>query len=220
MLMKNNRKILRYLKNNYLWLAFIFLNIIFILIAFGILKNKEILLDTIIYNFVNSFSSTATTTFFKIITQFAGGYILVGICILTFLFIKKKSYFYLIFINFVNTIIFNQVLKHVFLRKRPIGIAIVEETGYSFPSGHSMAAMSFYGLLIYVVFKSKMSNRKKLFLIIILSMLILLIGISRIYLGVHYASDVIGGFCLSLSYLIVFTRIIEKVSMEVKVDDK
>ena len=73
-----------------------------------------------------------------------------------------------------------------------------------------MASMSFYGLLIYIIYRSNLPTKWKIVLISLLSVLILLIGISRIYLGVHFVSDVIAGFCLSVSYLIIFTKIIEK----------
>lgn len=211
-----NNKVYEFFKKNFIWLLCFCFFLVFLIIGHSILRKEILELDKIVYNFINSFSTNKLTLFFKIITQFAGGYILVGICILTFLFIKKKRYFTLISLNLINTTLFNQILKLMFARERPFGIAIIDENGYSFPSGHSMAAMSFYGLLIYIIFKSKISTKIKYILIIILSLLILLIGISRIYLGVHYTSDVIGGFCLSVSYLIIFTRIIEDYLWEVK----
>ncbi|MCI8481978.1 MAG: phosphatase PAP2 family protein [Clostridia bacterium] len=70
--------------------------------------------------------------------------------------------------------------------------------------------MAFYGFLIYIIYKKIENKNLKWGLCTGLSFLILLIGISRIYLGVHYASDVIGGFCLSISYLIVYIKMIGK----------
>ena len=205
----SKKKFTHFLKENYLWILCFCLFSIFLFIAHSILKNEVLNVDKYIYKLISSVSSNSLTVFFKTITHLAGGYILVGMCILTFLFIKNKKYFYLISFNFLNTILFNQLLKLLFARERPLGIAMIVESGYSFPSGHSMAAMSFYGLLIYICFRSKLSIKKKWFIIVSLILLILLIGMSRIYLGVHYASDVIGGFCLTVSYLIIFTRAIE-----------
>ena len=79
-----------------------------------------------------------------------------------------------------------------------------------FLPGHSMASMAFYGLLIYFAYRNIENKKLKTVVCTILSLLILLIGFSRIYLGVHYTSDVIAGFLVSTSYLILFTSIAPK----------
>ena len=104
----------------------------------------------------------------------------------------------------------NLILKILIQRPRPNGFNIINETGYSFPSGHSMVSTAFYGLLIYLSYKNIKNKILRRSICIILFFLIVLIGISRIYLGVHYASDVIGGFFLSIAYLIVFIEIVPK----------
>ena len=83
---------------------------------------------------------------------------------------------------------------------------IVQESGYSFPSGHSMVATGFYGFLIYLIYKEVKNKKIKYPLIVFLSILILLIGISRIYLGAHYATDVIGGWIIGAVYLAFFIK--------------
>ena len=94
-------------------------------------------------------------------------------------------------------------------RPRPIEFRIIDENGYSFPSGHSMVSAAFYGFLIYLIYKNIKNKYLKWGLITILSLLIIFIGISRIYLGVHYTSDVLAGFLISISYLIIFTSLIK-----------
>ena len=71
-----------------------------------------------------------------------------------------------------------------------------------------MVSMAFYGFIIYLVYKNVENKKIKYIVCTILTVLILFIGISRIYLGVHYASDVIGGFCFSIAYLIAYTNLI------------
>ena len=104
----------------------------------------------------------------------------------------------------------NLLLKNIVQRPRPNEFRLIDETGYSFPSGHSMVSMAFYGFLIYLIYKFVKSKRLKWILIIILSALIITIGISRIYLGVHYTSDVLAGFTISVSYLVIYTSIVKK----------
>jgi membrane-associated phospholipid phosphatase len=91
---------------------------------------------------------------------------------------------------------------------------IIEETGYSFPSGHSMISMAFYGYIIYLIYKYVKNKYIKWISIVLLSILICSIGISRIYLGVHYTSDVLGGFLISVSYLVIYISSIKKLLPE------
>lgn len=101
----------------------------------------------------------------------------------------------------------NGLMKEFFERIRPDQIDhLVEQGGYSFPSGHSMGSMIIYGGLLFIIIRYINSRRThwtigKLALSIVLGLLVLFIGLSRIYLGVHYLSDVIGGFSLGLSWL-------------------
>ena len=112
-------------------------------------------------------------------------------------------------INLVIITILQYILKYTFLRTRPVDINLIEETGYSFPSGHSLTAMAFYGFIIYLINTSKLTKINKVIYTIILSILILISGFSRIYLGVHFFTDVIGAFSFSLAYLIIYISIIK-----------
>ncbi len=150
------------------------------------------------------YRSDVLTNIMKIITFFGSVLMILILTVLFVIFVKGKRNKLLILINVIVVTLLNQLLKYVFQRERPTN-SIIEETGYSFPSGHSMVSMAFYGFLIYLVYKSNM--KFKGLIISFISILIFLIGISRIYLGVHYPSDVLGGFTLSLSYLIIFIDI-------------
>ncbi|MBO0939274.1 phosphatase PAP2 family protein [Fibrella sp. HMF5335] len=98
---------------------------------------------------------------------------------------------------------FVQVGKRTFVRERPLQVAYYPETGYSFPSGHSATAMILYGLLAYWLIRGQRSVRWKTGTGVTAVSLILMVGFSRIYLGVHFLSDVMGGYLLGVCWLIV-----------------
>lgn len=110
-------------------------------------------------------------------------------------------------LNLVLTALLNVGLKALIQRPRPEGFRLIEETGFSFPSGHSMVAMAFFGLIIWLVWRYEADRRQRLLLSAAFAVIIVMIGVSRIYLGVHYASDVIGGFAASLVWLALYTRL-------------
>ena len=93
------------------------------------------------------------------------------------------------------------LLKNFFSRARPEIPLLSEAKGLSFPSGHALMSITFYGLLIYIIFKNVRKKELKWTLIILLMVLIIIIGFSRIYLRVHYASDVLAGYCIGFLWL-------------------
>ena len=103
-------------------------------------------------------------------------------------------------VNLGLVVLINQVLKFIIQRPRPDGFRLATVSGFSFPSGHSMAAMAFFGLLAWLVWRYEKDRRQRALLVAAFALVIVMIGVSRIYLGVHYASDVIGGFCLSVAH--------------------
>lgn len=109
------------------------------------------------------------------------------------------------------------ILKHLFNRPRPAIPLLYEAKGLSFPSGHALMSITFYGLLIYIVFKTFRNEKAKWTLIIFLLLLILIIGFTRIYLRVHYTTDVIAGYCIGflwLSFAIWLLNRLEKYSRQ------
>lgn len=198
-------KIKQNLKNNAKWIV-LFLCIILIIAIVEDVLDKEIeKLDIFGYNIISEHLITERVTpVAKIITQFGGAMVLTSIAIMLLILIKDRKIGILIWINLIISTLLNQILKHIVQRPRPIEFRIIDESGYSFPSGHSMVSTAFYGFLIYLIYKNVKNKYLRNSLMIILSILIILIGTSRIYLGVHYTSDVIAGFLISISYLIIF----------------
>lgn len=170
--------------------------------------------DTYVYSIISKVASERMTSLMIFISFLASEQFLGMICVLIFLsmFSRKQKYtFYsaMLIINIALCALTNVGLKWLISRNRPDVLQLVQVTGLSFPSGHSMAAMSFYGFLIYLCSRFFKGKYKSL-IISIPVVLISLIGFSRIYLGVHYASDVLGGLFFGLFWVGVFTVVLER----------
>ena len=208
-------KIKEFIIKNFKWIILFICLIGFFALAEDVF-NKEIMNGDIIgYKIVSNFLiSDFATPIAKFITNFGGAIFLIVLTIALIILIKNKKIGLSIFSNLVIVTILNQLLKGILQRPRPTEYRIIEETGYSFPSGHSMVSMAFYGYLIYLIYKYVKNKYIKWISIVLLSMLICSIGISRIYLGVHYTSDVLGGFLISISYLVIYISAINKFVIE------
>ena len=194
-----------FIEKNVKWIALFICLVLAIGIAEDVLDNEIYRLDVIGYNFISDYIiSDNITPIVKVITQFGGATFLIALATILLMAIKDKKKGFLIWINLASSALLNQILKHIIQRPRPDEYRIVDASGYSFPSGHSMVSAAFYGFLIYLIYKNVKNKYLKWGLIGGLGLLIILIGTSRIYLGVHYTSDVLAGFLIAISYLIIF----------------
>jgi undecaprenyl-diphosphatase len=154
--------------------------------------------DEAVSTFVISYRTASLTDYFTFATHLGDRYAYITITILlaAYYFIKHRSWKFIF--QTVAVLILaslsNIVLKRVINRARPSLEHLVSVNTLSYPSGHSMSAMAFYGFLIFLCIRTKMKRWVRNLLIPLLVLLILSIGISRIYLGVHYPSDVLGGW--------------------------
>ena len=183
--------------------------IFFIFITTLVISNKISFIDSSVYNFLISFKNDSLTNFFRFITKFSNVAFLVIFVLIVLLILRNKDAVFVIF-NLIFLRLLNYVIKIIIKRDRPNILRLIKIGEYSFPSGHAMISMGVYGYLIYLIYKKIKNPYIKYLGIIILSLLIILIGISRIYLGVHYFSDVLAGYTLSLIYLIIFIRVRRK----------
>ena len=161
--------------------------------------------DNRVTDYVTSFRTPALNNFFQFVTDLGDVYayiVATTIAAIFFFFkLKNKKFILQLLGVLILSALANMALKEAFDRARPtIEHLVVVET-LSYPSGHAMSAMAFYGFLIYLVFHIKMSKWLRIFLTLLFSALIFFIGLSRIYLGVHFPSDVVGGFTAGLIWI-------------------
>lgn len=207
----NRRKIKEGIVKNLKWIVLFICIIGFISLAEDVFHKEIMNGDIIGYKIISTYLiSDFATPIAQFITNFGGATFLTGIAFLLLLVIKNKKIGISICSNLVIATGLNILLKNILQRPRPTEYRLIDESGYSFPSGHSMISMAFYGFVIYLIYKYVKNKYIKWSLITILSILIVSIGISRIYLGVHYTSDVLAGFLIAISYLVIYTGIINK----------
>ena len=182
---------------------------VFLMIALNLQNGHLLALDLSVTKVLAAQRTPFTTALMRGMTTLCAPITLLVICLALMYIFRKKHYSIPIAINLMVSVSLNYTLKNVFLRERPpLLYRAVAETGYSFPSGHAMAAMAFYGFLIYIVAQSTLGKAVKRLMIGLLSLVIALVGLSRIDLGVHYLSDVIAGFAVATAYLIVFSSVV------------
>lgn len=189
------------------YLIFLPISLLITIIILLLTGNIEFL-DNLYYNIV--VHNDIITNILRIITNLGGFLYIFIICIGLLIFYKNKRDLLDLYLIIIISTLLNRIIKSIFARPRPNLVHLVTEDSYSFPSGHAMASMTFYGYIIYLVWKSNMSKRKKIILTSFLSILILVIGYSRIYLNVHYISDVIAGFMFSIILLYTFINVKNK----------
>jgi membrane-associated phospholipid phosphatase len=132
------------------------------------------------------------------------------ILIFYFLLVKKQTWFSIRVITIaISSLVLMLLLKQLFQRKRPLAPLLKAAKGLSFPSGHAIMAVTFYGLLIYILQHSITIDWLKWLVIVLVTVLIILIGFSRIYLRVHYASDVAAGFIIGLLWLLISLAVLK-----------
>ena len=187
--------------------------------------------DSKVTEFIISFRTPTRNKFLQFITEVGdfNGYLVMAIISTIIFYLKFKNWRYVgeIFFVLIVSGLSNVALKQVINRARPDADHLVSVATLSYPSGHAMSAIAFYGFLIYLVYTFKLKAWLKAGLILLFVFLIITIGISRVYLGVHYPSDIVGGyiagfiwvlFCIVLFHIIDLLRKRRK-NRKVKVTD-
>jgi len=178
--------------------------ILFILLSLFIRENALAGFESWIYEESIEHMNAFLTFCLTVITHIGGGIGVVVICIIIFankLFREKIGI--QIGTGLILSLLTNQVLKYVFARERPNILRLVSATNYSFPSGHAMVNMTLYALLVIYCYKFIENKKLKSILIPVMMGLTVIIGFTRIYLGVHYAGDIIGGWLLGFTISVI-----------------
>lgn len=136
------------------------------------------------------------TQFFSLVGLFGKWHIVLGIVAATsllFWYVNKRIFLFPFWLSVGGAEAVTLILKNTIMRPRP-EMATVVENSFSFPSGHATVAVALYGFLTYVLFRMCRTRNEKILICVVGAFLILLIGLSRLYLGVHYVSDVLAGY--------------------------
>ncbi|HET6767686.1 MAG TPA: phosphatase PAP2 family protein [Chitinophagaceae bacterium] len=185
------------------------------LIVFSIRKpiRKHKSIDLMIFDMIRPRLNTINNKIMLFITFLGKHQFLIPanlILIFYFIVVKKQTWFSIRVITIaISSLVLMLLLKQLFQRKRPLSPLLKAARGLSFPSGHAIMAVTFYGLLIYILQHTITIDWLKWILFILVFGLIILIGFSRIYLRVHYASDVLGGFIIGLLWLLISLAILK-----------
>lgn len=197
------------LKKEYCFISFLLMFLIILTIL--VIKGNIYGIDESFFNVVSSFKNDYLTKFLYVITTIASSIGVIVLLIITFIIFKKRqvlSDFKYVFINVFSGLLLMLIFKNTIRRTRPVWIWI-KESGFSYPSGHTITAVMFYGTLMLLIYKN-VRGPKRYILITLFSMMIFLVGISRIYFGVHYLTDVIASTILGSIVIIISSLFMKK----------
>ena len=180
---------------------------IFVFLAVGISRDTMIGFDRPIIQTVQGWEASWLTPIMNAFTHIGSTKVVMALIIvvtaLLFWGFRARSSAYFFFFALIGTGVLNQTLKIIFKRARPEFHRLAEATGYSFPSGHTMMAFSLYTMAVILLWRQLRTTTAKIVLLAFAVFMFGMIAISRIYLGVHYPSDIAGGISASAFWIIL-----------------
>ena len=188
--------------------------VIFLLCLWGLFKvadlvfdDKNNVFDQKAFDLLRPWVSALNTRIMLVITFLGSQNFLLPaniLLILYYLFVRenRNTAFRILTIS-LTSVAAMFAIKFILQRQRPLTPLIAKVHGYSFPSGHTFTSVTFYGIIAYIAYRNIKNKALRLATIILLAIFVLLVGVSRIYLGLHYATDVIAGLCLGIIWLVL-----------------
>lgn len=181
--------------------------LLFVYVVHEVLLEQEEQADNAIFHFISShFVSDGLTSFMEGVTYFASAtFLQISYAALVIIYLLAKDFKRAMEISVIGLggFLINYVMKLSFQRIRPSNPLIDPLSNFSFPSGHATSGFIFYGLIAYLIWKTKLPRVYKVVCAVLLVSFSLLIGFSRVYLRMHFPSDVLGGFCIGFSWLLL-----------------
>lgn len=196
-----------------IWIICILFTGFFAFIARSIRLETISSFDEPIVDFIQGAETPWLTTIMRMFTDIGSttAVIILGIIALGLLLVRKhRAQAVLFVVALAGTGILNQTLKFIFKRQRPDINRLIDIGGYSFPSGHTMIAFSLYTILGYILWRNLKNSWSRLGIMLLAVFMIIMIAISRIYLGVHYPSDIVGGFLASSVFLFLIIAMYQR----------
>lgn len=168
---------------------------VFILIAIGEVTGSFLNMNQAIMNYIQSFENKTMTTIMIFISDISEWFVYIPIAFILILIPKTRfTYGLPSMCTLVATSGVNYILKDIFAEQRPHFHRLIAESGYGFPSAHAMVGTAFIGICTYIFLTSDNKISLKIFASLVSISTLLIVGLSRIYLGVHFPTDVLGGY--------------------------
>ena len=183
--------------------------VVFAVILACVLTGHAAGFDDPVREFFYSLRGPVMTHVAVFITMLANKYVIIGLCLLLLIVPQTRLTFGVpLSAGALGTMLLNTLIKHIVGRLRPDVLHLVVEEGYSFPSGHSITSMFFYGFAIWLVWRNVKNPTARNILTVLLAVPMLLIGPTRVYLGVHFPTDVLAAWCLAIAAIMLAIEII------------
>ena len=181
--------------------------LLFYFLVHSVIPEKKDIIDISAFHFFSTFISPAHTRMAIMITFFGtGSFLIPSYMLIAFYLLSKKCVKYAIMVSVmaISGLLLGWLLKEMFHRSRPLNPLIGGAGGYSFPSGHALGGFIFSGVLLCLVRRTKMNICLKWILSLSIVTFGIMIGLSRIYLHVHYTTDVIGSLFVTFIWFSLF----------------